>query len=103
MRAMPMLHVKHDIRPSSQSKHVQWPCYTSQALAFMDASPTMLWHRLIHMLTVLCTAGGQLYCTSCIDNDYISKLNRAGECSWSWKCGRWLYYKTAWTVPGAIL
>lgn len=33
--------------------------------------------------------------------DYTNKLDRAGECSWSWKCDR-LYCETVWTVPGAI-
>ena len=102
MRAMPTLHVKHEIRLSPESKHVQWPCCISQALAFMDPSPMMPWHRHIHMLRVLCTAGGQLYCTSCIGSDYTSKLDRVGQCSWSWKCDR-LYYETVRTVPGAIL
>lgn len=100
VRATPALHVK--IKASPESSHAKWTRCSSQALAFMDLSPVMPWHRHMHMLRVLCTTGVQLYCTSCTHSDYISKLKRAGEYSWSWKCDR-LYYKTVWTVPGAIL
>lgn len=86
MRAMATLYVKHEIRPSPSmfNGHV---------------TPLKLWLSWIHlqwclgtgiyMCPVFCTAGGQLYCTSCIGSDYTSKLDRAAECSWSWQTVLW--------------
>lgn len=101
MRAIPTLHVRHEITPSPVSTNVQWPCCNSQAQAFIDLSLVMPWPRHIHILRVLCTAGEQFHCTSCIGN-YTSKSDGAGECPWSWKRDS-LYYNAVGTVPGAVL
>lgn len=102
VRAMPTLPVKHEIHGSSVARLNLLSSGFDPLDPFpMVPFPTMPWHRHIHAQSALCCRRMTLLHRLHRHPDYRNKLDRAGECSWSWKCDR-LYCETVWTVPGAI-